>query len=337
MSVVDIFSLLGGYLLTAVDYLKNLDKHIVNWSASLLTKTYEALTKVVLNTPAFLFDGEWLKQNTLTFTGLAIVVTVCIALYEGFIRLIGMKHSRHVPLTDMKRVYSRFPFIILLSSIAPRLFHESIKALNWVTHKIIELTSAQMEKGLSNCFNPNSAMAQFGIEECMPLNITAVQVALFVLFDLALIGVLIPIFLQNFRRWFELLVLAAITPLALACWMFESTEHLYHTWRDAIKQRSTVQLIYAIYLMIIGALMFGTGVPEDGWDFIIKLGVMVGGFFSLTRPPELLRRYINYRERTGEVVEVVSHNAKHLKGGSEKVLRGAKYVYLKGKRKLMGR
>lgn len=281
------FSTLSGYLNATIDFFRNLKQNVANISAEVMTWTYETLTKVVLHTPSFLFDGDWLKENTLMFTGLSIVMTVCIALYEGFQRTVsGVAETKG--LTNMSRVYGRLPLVLGISAIAPTLFYYGFTALNWATEKIISVASYQMQQGL----------AHVGMVTFSPIEVT-----MFVLFDIALIGMMIPVFLQNFRRWFELLVLASITPLALSCWMFESKEYLFHMWLENIKKRSTVQLIYAVYLLFIGGIMFGTKIPESGWDFLVKLGVMIGGLFSMVNPPQIVRSHLNYRSSTKEVFQ----------------------------------
>src|SRR5690606_19438467 len=119
------------------------------------------------------------------------------------------------------------------------------------------------------------------------------EMSMFIGFDIALIGMLIPVLLQNFRRWFELLVLAVVSPLALSCSVFKAHEHFYHIWLNAIKKKSLTQLVYAIYLVIIGTLMFGTKTPETGLDLLTKLGIMIGGLYSMANLPLFIRSYMD--------------------------------------------
>lgn len=294
---------------------------MANVSAEVMTWTYETLTKVVLHTPSFLFDTEWLKQNTMTFTGLSIVLIVCIAIYEGFERLIsGVVNPKD--LTPMSQVYKRLPVVLGVSAVAPTLFYYGFQGLNWVTDKIISITDTFMEQGLSSI---------------NAVDISVYELLLFGLFDIALIGMLVPVFLQNFRRWFELLVLSSITPLALACWMFNSKEYLFTMWWDSIKKRSTTQLVYAIYILFIGILMFGTKIPETGWELLIKLGVMVGGLSSMANPPQIIRSHLKYKGSTEEVLDgaaaaLTPHE--DVRGATSKLYGFVKSNFLKGKSKI---
>src|SRR5690606_23250272 len=72
-----------------IDWFKNIKANISEISIDFMTWTFEFLTKTVLHTPAFLFDTEWLKTNTLTFTGMAVVMSSVIVIYEGFQRMFG--------------------------------------------------------------------------------------------------------------------------------------------------------------------------------------------------------------------------------------------------------
>ena len=309
----DFFSTLKGYLEATVDFVINIRENVATISADVMTWTYETLTKVVLHTPSFLFDSEWLRENTIMFTGLSLVVTVCIALYEGFQRMISGVHETK-GITNINKVYARLPFVIGISAVAPTLFYYGFTALNWATEKIINLASIQMQEGLAN-INTST--------------FTLLEVGMFVLFDIALIGVMIPVFLQNFRRWFELLVLASITPLALSCWMFDSKEHLFHLWWDSIKKRATVQLVYAVYLLFIGGLMFGTKLPEDNWDLLIKLGVMIGGLFSMVNPPQIIKSHLNYHANTREVLQGAKDSFVPPEETREKAKGGYRFLRLK--------
>lgn len=324
---------LMGYIQVTVDYFANFKENLSNFSVDVMTWSYETLTRVVLHTPSFLFDSSWLAENTMMFTGLSIVVVVTLALYEGFQRMIsGVKETKN--LTSMKAIYTKLPLVLGVAAIAPTLFQQAFEGLNWVTDKIIGFASHQMSAGLANV-----NMAEFNY----------LQIGLFILFDLALIGMLVPVLLQNFRRWFELLVLASITPLALACWMFESKRHLFDTWWSALKQRSTVQVVYSIYLLFIGALMFGTKIPTNFWDFIIKMGIMVGGLFSMVNPPQIVRSHLNYHADTKEVFEGAKDSVTpsdktvaRLNKGKEVakstgLYRQLRLNFLKAKRKRQGR
>lgn len=259
-------------IVNIIEWFKHLKENIGKMSMDLLAWTYDAITSVVLYTPTFLFDSQWFHQNILMFTGMSVVMSVLLALYEGFKRLFNKRH------TDMGYISKRLPFVILGAGIAPMAFYWSFNLINQFTSAIIEIGKHQMSDGLQS----------FEFTEY-----TLLDVFMFLGFDIALIGMMIPIFLQNFRRWFDLLALGALTPVALSCWMFKGHEHHFKNWWDHIKRCSLVQLVYAVFLVIIGSLMFGAKVPATEMDMMIKMGIVIGGLWRMSSPPNIIRRYLD--------------------------------------------
>lgn len=257
------------------EWFKNIKENIIELSTDLLIWIFETLTKVVLHTPSFLFDSVWFKSNIVTFTGLSIAMVIVLSMYEGFKRMSGQL-IKNKTVTDIKRIIKRFPLVIIGSALAPSMFYYVFKGLNKLTDIIIDFGKHQMDKGMSE-LNIN--------------DISLLQVVGFVGFDIALISILIPILLQNFRRWFDLLALGALTPLALACWVFNSCEHLFDIWWNHIKKCASVQIVYAIFLLLIGTLLFGTKLPNNGWDIMIQMGIVIGGLWRMNTPPSIMSRY----------------------------------------------
>lgn len=293
-----------------IDWFKNIKENISEISINFMTWTFEFLTKTVLHTPSFLFNTEWLKSNTLTFTGLAVIMASVVVIYEGFQRMFGHLVKRK-NVTDIGTIAWKVPLITTISALSPYLFYQFFNGLNWMTNFIIDIGKNQMNEGISKI--------DLGA-------VSTIEVISFVAFDIALIGMLIPILLQNFRRWFELLALSVVSPLALTCSIFKAHEHFYHTWWNSIKRKSLTQLVYSIYLVIIGTLMFGTKVPETSLDLLTKIGILIGGLYSMANPPSFLRSYVDQNNQPagnvlkGAVKAVTPH--KYLT---------ASYSFLKGR------
>ena len=147
---------------------------------------------------------NWFKDNIITFTSLSILMSMILAINEGFKRMLGhvfkgRYFSQH---SDMGYISTRLPFVLIGSALAPLLFFKGFEAINWLTGAIIDTTKFQMAKGIS---------------ELNFSSISWAEVVMFIGFDIALIGMMIPILLQNFRRWFDILALSMIAPLALSC------------------------------------------------------------------------------------------------------------------------
>lgn len=257
------------------EWFKNIKENVIELSTDLMIWVFETLSKVVLHTPSFLFDSDWFRNNVVTFTGLSIAMVIILTMYEGFQRMSGHL-LKNKSVTDISRILKRFPLVLIGSALAPSMFYYVFKGLNKLTDIIIDFGKHQMDKGMS----------QLDIND-----ISFLQIVGFIGFDIALISLLIPILLQNFRRWFDLVGLGVLTPLALTCWVFNSCEHLFDMWWNHIKKCASIQIIYAIFLLLIGTLLFGTKLPNNGWDILIQMGIILGGLMRLNSPPSIISRH----------------------------------------------
>ncbi len=276
---VDSFNKMMEVLDKVVEWFKNLKQNISEITVDVLTGSYSLITDVVLHTPLLLFDNTWFKGNILTFTGLSLSMVIILSMYEGIQRIIShFFNNKPRPHTDMMRISKRLPIVLLGSAIAPTAFYYGFKAINGLTKLITDIGKANMERGIGELKFDTA---------------TWLEIIAFLSFDVALIVMMVPVLLQNFRRWFDLIALGMMTPLALGCWMFKSLEHYFHSWWEHIKKCGLTQLSYAIFLVIIGTLMFGFTVPNDFMGLLVKVGVVIGGLWRMSSPPQILGRHID--------------------------------------------
>jgi hypothetical protein len=102
---------------------------------------------------------------------------------------------------------------------------------------------------------------------------------------------LIPICLQAARRWWDLLVLCAISPLALSSWCFDRHRHYFDKWLDSVKTHGLSQLVYAVYILLMGIIIFSTQAIQGGFiTLVIKVLLVVAGLNRLAHPPHFIKR-----------------------------------------------
>jgi hypothetical protein len=112
-----------------------------------------------------------------------------------------------------------------------------------------------------------------------------------ILFDATAISMLIPICLQAGRRWWELLVLCAISPLALSSYCFDRHRHYFDKWLDSVKTHSLSQLVYAVYILLMGIIIFSTQSIQGGFiTLAIKVLLIIAGLNKLAHPPQFVKR-----------------------------------------------
>lgn len=253
---------------SAIDWVRNIKEHIYQWSLDLLSFTYETLVNVVLHTPLMIFNNPYIKNTSLTFSMISVSIIVLLTVYEMIMKMLKKKH------TDFPTILKRMPIAIGAAGFAPYLFQKAFEMINKITKGITKVGGVVLN---GDTFANIVSVGEW-------------DVLLLLLFDVTLLGLLIPILLQNGRRWFDLLCLAAVTPLALTAWMFDRHSHMFDQWWNSIKRKSVIQLVYATFIVLMGVFIYGTRFISPDL-FLIKLLITIGSLHALYSPPQIVRSY----------------------------------------------
>lgn len=291
---------------TAILWIKQLPSHINEWSLDLLSFTYETLVNLVLYTPIFLFDNPLVKNTSLTFSVISISITILCTIYEMIMKMCRKKH------TDFKQILKRFPLVVAGSGLAPFLFQQAFQYINKLTKGINQIG------GVSLSGDSFANIVTDGVDTLILL-----------VFDVTLLGLLIPLFLRQGQRWWNLFLLSAVSPLALTSWIFDRHSHMFNQWWNTVKRLSVVQLVYATFILLIGVFIYGTRfISSEYW--LIKGLVVLGGLFSLSNPPQIVK---SYERGDGDVFDIYNGYKNTAKNVYDTItLRNLKPVkYLKGK------
>ena len=103
-------------ILNAIDFIKNINQHIYQWSIDLLAWIYSTLTTVVLHTPIFLFNNDFVRNTSLIFSVTSVSITIVLTIFESIMRMLRKNH------TEFKQILKRFPVVVAISGFAPFLF-----------------------------------------------------------------------------------------------------------------------------------------------------------------------------------------------------------------------
>ena len=260
---------LTGYLMQGFDFLNNLPLSIPKLTADLLTNIFHFLSKIILQTPLFIFNNPYLKNTSLTFALISITVVTLLTVFESFMQMIKKEH------TDFKKIIKRWSIVAGVSGFMPFAFETGFSFINKITNAI---TSMGMNGG-------NTSGLIYG--EYIGIFDTLV----IVLFDITAIALLIPVCLQSGKRWWDLLCLACISPLALSSWIFDRHRHHFNSWWNKVQSLSLVQLVYAVFLLLMGIFIFSTQSIQGGiFTLIVKLLIVIGGLTRLSNPPQFVAR-----------------------------------------------
>jgi hypothetical protein len=263
---IDIFT---GYIMKGIDWLNNLPLSIPKMTADLLTYIFHFLSKIVLQTPLFIFNNPYIKNTSLTFALISITLVTIFTVFEAFMQMINKKH------TDFHTIAKRWLIVASVSGFVPFAFETGFGFLNKLTDAI---TSMGLNGGNSHGLISEEKMGWF-------------DTLVIILFDLTAISMLIPICLQAGRRWWDLLCLCAISPLALSAFCFDRHKHYFDKWLESVKTHSLSQLVYAVYILLMGIMIFSTQSIQGGFiTLAIKIVLVLAGLNKMTHPPQFIKR-----------------------------------------------
>ncbi|MCQ6281807.1 hypothetical protein [Bacillus sp. EB600] len=269
----------------AVNYwFTELPVHIAQWSVNLLTWIYELISALILQTPLWLFKNTWFIDTSLVFSSISIGVIIILTSFESIKQILKRKHS------DFAKILKRLPFAIIGAGAAPYLFQKTYELLNLFSQSITKIGASEIRS-----------------EDFMTASkLSGIDTAALIGFDIILILILIPLILHTGRRWFDLITLGVMTPLALTCWIFDDYRYLFNMWWSNIKHLSLVQLVYASFICVMGIFIFGTRNVIEGNGFYMKLLVVIGGLWRMANPP-------GFVVRNGDSGKDVTHIYRDLK------------------------
>lgn len=293
---------------------------------------YKFVTAIVLWTPDWIFEGDWLPPTVAIYLILSLLLVVVMWMIEGIKKIFNLNYT---PFMDTLK---KLPIMLGLSALTPIIFAEGTKLLNKITKLILSLGT--IDAGI----NPLSQISLI----FEPINL--IFMALFLLLTIVLC---IPITLFNARRWFDFLMLAVVTPFSLAAWLFNSTEHYFQMWLRGIRNVAFVQLVMAFFISALGIVMFATPNPTTFIGISSKCLILLGGTYRLAFPPRFLTQGDSYEslgqwyrnsknyviDSRNKVMRTAQITDKSLVGGARiagKLWRGEKLFSIKDLKRFIG-
>lgn len=249
-------------------FFQTLPQNITLYTGVLTGKVFEWLV-YLLQTPLFIFNSTNIKNASLVFTGISLLIVTFLTMIEGNKQMMRKKH------TDFKKICQRYFVALVGAGIAPIAFEKTFQLINILTRAVAQIGSKE-----ATPYIPMDSKVDIANAWLNALGLVA--------FDIMLLAMLIPVLLQNARRFFDLMILAAITPLALTSWIFDDHRHMFQKWWFNVKKMSITPLIYAVFVCLMGLLIFGT--PKvTGAGLFIKLIIMIGGLSRMANPPTFIK------------------------------------------------
>jgi len=280
---------LAQWINKTIHWFQNLPNEIGKISVNLMAWLYSLCGDLILKTPIWIFNNEWFMNTSLMFSSIAIGIVTALTVIESIKRMLtGIKNDKGGKVfqpMQLQTILKRWFLVAGLTTIIPYIFQKGFTCLNWVSEKLINMGADTM----------NSLPFQ--------ANVSIFDVVTLAAFDLVLISTIVPILWQNGRRFFDLLVLAVTTPLALTAWIFDDYRHLFNQWLTNLKHLSLVQVYYALFLLVLGWFMFGVSTPMTFTGLITKMLIVIGGFSRMSSPPRLISKHLDSGKGFDEVTK----------------------------------
>lgn len=257
---------IGELVYKGIQWVGNLPKNIPHYSVDLFSGVYKLIADLVLQTPTFIFDNSIIQDKMLVFSGLSVLIVSVMTAFTGIKQMIKKRH------TDVKTISYRFLLATIVSGFAPFIFKMTFSGLNYLSTALNKMTQVELS---------NYAFVE-------NLSLSALDTTVLIGFDLVSIALLIPILLQSGKRWFDLLCLSAITPLAMSSFVFNETRRYYSAWLEAIISKGKTQLVYAFFIFIMSVFMFGTVGVASTSGLLIKMLILLGGLMTMANPPRMV-------------------------------------------------
>lgn len=249
----------------------HIDQHLYNLSMDLFAWVFKVLL-LFLQTPP-IFNVQYINQTTSSFSVISIGIVMLLTVYESLVQMLHkVSKKTYTKFTD---VLKRLPVAIAAAGVTPFLFQEGFKIINKLTRGISYLGGSFLKNNQMNGM----------------INLSSIDILGMFLLDAVLIGVLIPVLLQNVRRWWDLFCLSAVSPLAFTAWIFDRHRHLFHQWWYSIKKMSLVQLVYATFMVLMSVFIYGTRYVSGDFG-LIRLLIIIGALYRISNPPNLVRAYV---------------------------------------------
>ncbi|MET3505581.1 hypothetical protein [Halalkalibacter oceani] len=274
---LDLWDEIGSKLNQFFDWIADLNSKIAVASIDLLGWCYEAISSIVLQIPPFIFTNDYFRENIMIFSGVSIgLVTI------GFIlNSVKLMFNRQQKADNFSDIVKRFAIVIVGMGFSPFILEK-------VFYYVSQLSRLITKLGYSGMSTSSDLPAS---------TLSGLDTLAFIGFDVLLIGTLIPVALQNGRRYFDLFVLSALTPLALSSWIFTDTKKYFFMWYENIKDICIVQLTYALFITFIGLFIFLTRGTSSGWEAIFRIIIVAGGFWRMSHPPRFIKNLASTSEK----------------------------------------
>jgi len=279
----------------SIESIKNFTPNMENQSPlkSILLIMFSLLEKVIF-TPVSLFDNDYFRGILLKFGALSMGLVTSFVMLEGIKRIFNKSKSSY------KQVLQKLPLVLGTVGFAPLLIVESMKILSFLTALILKMGVAM----IGGQFNYTDGIVK-GTGNAL------IDAVLYGAFVVLFTFQIIPILLSHGRRWFNMMSLTMLTPLAMLGYIFDSLSQFHKKWWSSLKKSYLSQIYYAGFVTILHLIMFGIPTPMTYQGVFSKLLIVLGGLHAFANPPGFIANLTNNGMDTYRSINQFKNNLKN--------------------------
>lgn len=263
--------LLGGCSVKYIEgnIMEYFEASIVGWYR-LLGEMYQLMVNTILYTPEVLVTNPETQRLWWIFVGVAMSVMSILTVIEGIRIVLGWSKANVMSMLGRTAVaFGALAFLL------PGMTY-GIHYLNKLVAWFMEIAHHGME--------PNVYFSSM-----IGATVGGIDILASVIFFVLLLIYMFQILLYYGRRWFDIIVMAVISPLAFMSSIFDSTRHYFQKWLTHTTQLYMVQVVHAVYLTVIGLIVLAPATITGIDVGFIRILLLIGALWRMSKPPAFVQ------------------------------------------------
>lgn len=232
---------------------------------------FESMINLILYTPKMLITNPQVHMLWTVFISITVGLLSILCIVEAIKTVLG--HSRTNFLQFLGRTVTAFAGISIIlpaMTIGLDFVNEFVKYFTDLAFGHVK-ASEFIGKSMADTFT-NGALGLLS---------SLVFIVLFLYY-------MFKILLNYGRRWFDIIISACISPMAIGATIFDSTGHYFRSWWSHTLQLYMVQVVHAIYITVLAVVVLTPAVLTGPVSGFMKILIIIGALWRMSTPPRFV-------------------------------------------------
>lgn len=232
---------------------------------------FESMVNLILYTPGMLIANPQVHMLWLIFISITVGIISILCVIEGIKTALGLSRTNFLHFVGRT--------VLAFCGIALILPGMTI-GLDFINGFVKELTDM--------AFGNTSAGEYIGDNLTTVFTNGALGLLSSLVFMILFIYYMLRVLLNYGRRWFDIIISAIISPMAIGATVFSSTTHYFQKWWNHVLQLYLVQAVHAIYVTVIAVVVLTPTVLTGPVTGFMKILILIGALWRMSTPPSFV-------------------------------------------------